>query len=103
MADTVRADARSRTLFLSGDLDMSSAPDLEAALAEADWLDIGPIRFDLSELTFIDSSGLKALISAYEVGRTLVFVSPTPVVRKVIELFGYDSLNGIRIEDPADV
>ena len=103
MTGAVRVDAEHRTFFLSGELDRYSAPALEAAVSQADWLDAGPVRFDLSELTFIDSSGLRALTAAYAIGRTLVFASPTPPVRKFFEVVGYDSIFGIRIEEPAEV
>jgi anti-anti-sigma factor len=103
MTGAVRVDAEHRTFFLSGELDLYSAPALETAISEADWLDTGPVRFDLSELTFLDSSGLRAMTSAYAVGRTLVFASPTPPVRKFFEVVGYDSVFGIRIEEPAEV
>ena len=45
---------------LIGELDLVSEPVLSAALAEADGK---PLRVDLSELAFMDSTGLRALLS----------------------------------------
>jgi anti-sigma B factor antagonist len=52
-----------RLIALRGELDLASAPklerELETALAAAD----GPIVVDLSELEFMDSTGLRTLIA----------------------------------------
>jgi anti-anti-sigma factor len=49
--------------IVRGEVDLASAPDLEAALRRA--LDGSPssIVLDLEALTFIDSSGLRVLVS----------------------------------------
>ena len=99
MAAVVRVDPEHRTFVLRGELDMSNAHELEAAIAAADWLDDGPVRFDIADLTFADSTGLRALMKPYAVGRMLIFDSPTPIVRRLLEILGYDSLSGVRIED----
>ena len=50
-------------LTVRGDIDLASAPDFETSLRTA--LDQSPssITIDLTGLTFIDSSGLRALVS----------------------------------------
>src|SRR4051812_10248693 len=48
-------------LRLSGELDLVSEPILAAALAHADGR---PIRIELEELAFMDSTGLRALLGA---------------------------------------
>ena len=99
MAAVVRVDRKHRTFVLCGELDMSNAHELEAAVSAADWLDDGPVRFDIADLAFADSTGLRALMKPYAAGRTLIFERPTPAVRRLLEILGYDSLDGIRIED----
>src|SRR3546814_16905205 len=47
-----------------GELDMSTAPELSAALVKAGEGGSGPIKLDLSGVTFLDSSAIGALISA---------------------------------------
>jgi anti-anti-sigma factor len=46
---------------LSGELDLVSSPVFEATLADAGK---HPLRVDLSELAFMDSTGLRALLGA---------------------------------------
>lgn len=52
-----------RVLMVRGDIDLASAPDFETSLRSA--LDSSPatITIDLAALTFIDSSGLRVLVS----------------------------------------
>jgi anti-sigma B factor antagonist len=51
-------------LTVRGDVDLASAPDFETTLRTA--LDSSPssVTIDLAALTFIDSSGLRVLVSA---------------------------------------
>jgi anti-sigma B factor antagonist len=50
-------------MTVRGDIDLASAPDFESSLRSA--LDASPssITIDLAGLTFIDSSGLRVLVS----------------------------------------
>jgi anti-sigma B factor antagonist len=52
------------TLVLTGELDLASAPELEGMVAQACADGAREIVLDLSRLRFIDSSGLKAILSA---------------------------------------
>jgi anti-sigma B factor antagonist len=96
----VREDAGSGRLRLIGDLDLST---LEAFRSGVDDL-TGPadVTLDLSELAFIDSSGIRAMLQVHLAlraeGRRLVLLAPTPFVRRVfdtLELAG----NGVDIRD----
>ena len=73
-----------------GELDLSTADGL------VDWLvDIaGPkIVIDLSELTFMDSSGIAVFVQAKnELGDSVVLTRPQPNVRRVFELTGLSDL-----------
>ena len=48
----------------TGELDLATAPALEASLARAFEDDCGHVVLDLRELEFIDSSGLRTLLTA---------------------------------------
>jgi anti-anti-sigma factor len=58
---------------------------------------IGPVILDLSELTFIDSTGLRCLLVL--ASRTAVVIRhPQPAVRRVFTIAGLDHRGEIRIE-----
>ena len=97
MAGVVRVDRESRTFVLTGELDMSNSDELDAALAEADWLDGETVHVDLSGLTFIDSCGLRSLLRAHTKGRNVVIDSPTAQVRKVFEITGLSAEFGVEL------
>lgn len=83
-------------LRLIGELDAEDAPAVRHLLAEQILTGGGSLVLDLSELTFIDSAGLAALIAAHKgtrsAGTSLVLAQPSAAVRKVLSLTG---LNGI--------
>lgn len=49
-----------RELVVTGDLDLATAPELRTAFTELGGNE--PVTVDLAELTFIDSSGIHALL-----------------------------------------
>lgn len=54
-----------RTIAVVGELDIGSAPRLEAAVEE--WAERGmELVIDLAELTFIDSSGIRCVLAAMD-------------------------------------
>lgn len=57
----VEEDGATLKLLLTGELDLVSEAVLAEALADAG---ARPVRIDLSELAFMDSSGLRALLGA---------------------------------------
>jgi anti-anti-sigma factor len=79
-----------------GEVDLCTAPLLEEALVRE--LDAAPdLLLDLSEVSFIDSSGLHAIVSAARTARasggTLAVDSPLPSqARRVIEIAGLEEL-----------
>jgi anti-anti-sigma factor len=92
-----------RTLLVSGEIDLVTAPrfraQLEALIAEAH----SPAFVDLSGVTFFDSSGLAALLAARRAAErtdvTLVLVNPSPLTERVLEITGVDELFEI-CDDP---
>jgi anti-sigma B factor antagonist len=87
------------TLRLSGEFDMSSVETFRLAV-ETSADPEREIVLDLTELTFLDSSGIRAILTmAQEIGANgVVMRNPQPNVRRVIELIGIEGRSGIRLE-----
>lgn len=84
-------------LYVSGELDMGSAATLERAVtAGASVAQNGEICLDLRGLSFVDSSGARALCNIQRVvearGQHVIYASPQPQVRKVLDLLGLDKV-----------
>jgi len=91
---------------LFGELDLSTAPQLEACL-EGLGADGADVRLDLSGLSFCDSSGISAMVTASKrvrkQGGHLSIVFPQPAVRSVLEITGlFDYLSAPRSEEGID-
>jgi anti-anti-sigma factor len=72
---------------LVGELDMSTAPIFAEALAQVD--PDAPLTLDLSELTFIDSTGVQAIFAhALSTERKLVLDCPSPEIMRTLEILG---------------
>lgn len=80
-------------LRLIGELDIASAPQLEAEFGAAIPL-AGRVTLDLSGVEFIDSSGLRTLLAvagrATEQHRELTIRRPSIEVQRIFELSGID-------------
>jgi anti-anti-sigma factor len=71
-------------LEVTGELDLVTEPELEAALAA---VTAPPVRIDLSRLAFMDSTGLRALLSAAREYPELQISGPLqPPVQRLLEL-----------------
>lgn len=85
-------------LRLAGELDLFTSSKLTLALADVDATD--PIHVDLSELTFIDSAGIGAILtfagSRSAPGR-VVLVNPSEPVRRALEIAGLDQHPAVEI------
>lgn len=79
-----------------GEVDLDVVPDLEETLETAIIESVGAFVIDLSQLDFIDSSGLQVLLRARGLlgreDRALAVVCPHGPVRRVFELSGYSEL-----------
>ena len=79
---------------LSGELNTVTAPELEASLSE-DLQTIDEIVFDMEDLSYITSSGLRVLLvcqQELEERGGVTIRSASPVIREVIEVTGFDSI-----------
>ena len=71
-------------LRLTGELDLVSEPVLADALAQGDGQ---PLRIDLSELAFMDSTGLRALLGLQREHGDVKLRGPLqPAVQRLLEL-----------------
>jgi anti-sigma B factor antagonist len=88
--DTVRAGRH--TLTLNGELDLDSANELEQAVREV-YASGNGLVIDLRKVTFMDSTGLRALIVAgtlcEEVGHELQII-PGEDIQRILEISGLD-------------
>ena len=79
-----------QTLELSGELDAASAPALRERLAEVATRGKGPLVIDLSQLEFIDSTGLSVLLNAKRrltrKARRLALVCPPGHIHRILEV-----------------
>ena len=81
---TVEEGPEHTTVAISGELDLVSEPQLTDALTRAAGR---PVRVDLRELAFMDSTGLRALLSAARDHPSLTLSGPLqPPVRRLLEL-----------------
>ncbi|MDO4532507.1 MAG: STAS domain-containing protein [Coriobacteriia bacterium] len=82
------------SVTLSGELNTVTAPELEANLAE-DLQTIDEIVFDMEDLSYITSSGLRVLLvcqQELEERGGVTIRSASSVIREVIEVTGFDSI-----------
>jgi anti-sigma B factor antagonist len=79
-----------------GEVDLHVVPELEDAIEAAIRKSVGAFIIDLSDLDFIDSSGLQVLLRARALlgreDRALAVVCPYGPVRRVFELSGTSEL-----------
>lgn len=81
------------TVAVAGEIDMATSPLLAAALREAiSAEETKQLAVDLSQVTFLDSSGIRELVLAYglagEQGVACYVIRPHQNARRVLELTG---------------
>ena len=82
-------------VVIRGELDLATAPDLEATLSER--LDAGQdVIVDLRELAFLDSTGLRVLVAAHArvegEEQSFLIVRPPPgaTIEKILAISGVE-------------
>ena len=79
-----------RVVVVRGDVDLAGGPLLDEAIARVER--DGPVVIDVSGVDFIDSSGLRSLLSAsrraHERSGEVVLRAPSPGVLRLLELTG---------------
>jgi len=85
-----------RTISVRGELDLSTAPDLDVPLENALETGEGSVLIDLCQCEFIDSTGIALIVRAWQRldggdnGRSLVLCSQNDQVRRVLEITGLE-------------
>jgi len=81
---------------LKGELDMAGGESLVRRVTELAAAASGPVDIDMTEVTFIDSSGVRALLRLHEAavasGRPLHVRNLSPDVRRLLDLIGVTDL-----------
>jgi anti-sigma B factor antagonist len=89
-------DDERQVIAVAGEVDLFTAPELKAALAEA--MDAGRIRLvvDLTDTTFLDSTALGVLIGTVKRLRMrdgrLTLVNTDPNIAKTFDITGLDQI-----------
>ncbi len=93
---TVNQDNHRTVIAADGEIDLSTSGQLDDAVVEALGQETSHLTLDLSEVTFLDSSGLgvivKALKRAKEAGTVFDVVAANDRVLKVFKLTGLDAV-----------
>jgi anti-sigma B factor antagonist len=101
-----QGDGGTVRLALAGELDISSAPQLDDELAKVEAAAPPVIVLDLRALEFMDSTGLRTVVTAdaraREQGRRLAIVRGPEAVHRVFSVTRLDERLDI-IDDPAAV
>jgi anti-anti-sigma factor len=77
------------TLVATGDLDANSVSEFDAAVGRVASHGVRELIVDITDVTFVDSAGLAALVRATH-HAPVTLRSPCPPVRRTLELGGVD-------------
>jgi anti-sigma B factor antagonist len=93
------ADDGAATVTVQGEVDLSNADEFARCLTAAVAGRPTTVRVDLAQASFIDSTGLGALIEGYraadETGIRYIVVNPTDGFRRVLTVTGLCELFGL--------
>jgi anti-sigma B factor antagonist len=88
-------DERTHVIALRGELDVSTVPALAEPLRQAIAIGKTAVVIDLSELTFLDSTGLMVLLNGLRriirQGGRLVIACANPTVLRLFEITGTET------------
>ncbi|OXM69307.1 MULTISPECIES: STAS domain-containing protein [Amycolatopsis] len=88
-------------LRVSGEIDLANANAVQDQIFSAIGNDVMRVSIDLTEVTYLDSSGLRVLftltgrLKVLQMGLDLV-VAPASPVRRVLEMSGFEPLAKVR-------
>lgn len=95
---TVEQLGQATVARVTGDLDLATSPELETAVAGLP--SNGRLVIDLTGCTFLDSTGLRAIVLAgrarEEAGGSAVIVAGQPGILRVLEIAAVDKALPIR-------
>jgi anti-sigma B factor antagonist len=89
---TTKTEDGVATVVVEGELDISTAPEFDATMADVEREVAGTLLLDLDRLRFLDSTGLRSLLSARRraeaAGRRLWLANLPPDVERVLDVTG---------------
>ena len=98
MAYEVRSEGDRTIVALSGDVDLDTSPKVRAVLLESVRAKRG-VLVDMSDVTYIDSSGVASLVEAYQSARRdstpFALVAVSDAAMRVLELARLDQVFAI--------
>jgi anti-sigma B factor antagonist len=87
-------DSGKLILQICGELDVGNCESFESEIKSANWKSITTVVLDMNEVGFIDSSGLRALISSHALATSndsrLVIARPSEPVLRLLQLTQLD-------------
>jgi anti-anti-sigma factor len=93
--EPVQLDGRCR-VRCRGEIDISTADRLEEVLRQLSSTSPSDVAIELTEVTFIDSTGVNAIIAAHRAldrrGRTLRVLGASGAARRLFEITGVDRI-----------
>ena len=102
MEITKKVEGNTLELALSGRLDTTTAPELEACIKENLIGDINNMVVDMKDLEYIASAGLRVLLFAQKTVSTngeLVIRNVRPEIMEVLEMTGFTDILKIEKEE----
>jgi anti-sigma B factor antagonist len=92
----VAHDDRGAEVKVSGEVDIHTCGALERTLTDLADESVDAVTVDLGQVTFIDSSGLRALVVGHKAlldhGGSLVIANPSTATARLLEVTGLDGL-----------
>ena len=92
-------------VVLEGEIDLAAAPEAERKIADAEAREPGRLVIDLREVTFMDSSGLRVLLTAHrrseQAGRGYALVKGGDAVARLLDVTGLTGRLELLDEPPA--
>jgi anti-sigma B factor antagonist len=93
---TVNRRDATADVTVRGEVDIHTCREVERVLTELAGEGLRTVTLDVGEVTFIDSSGLRALVVGHkaleEHGGSLVVANPTTTAARLLEVTGLDSV-----------
>ncbi len=98
---TTAREGKRLTITINGTIDAKTAPDLEAELTEEALDGVEELYFDMKDMDYTSSVGLRAILNAYQIldereGR-MVLQHINDDVREIFELTGF--MDFLEVED----
>jgi anti-anti-sigma factor len=101
---TISAEGADLVLAIEGEVDLSTAPTLRTCLEHSAADSCGKVVLDLSGVTFLDSSGIAAIVRTHRTlagtDRRLVLRNPRRAVQRVLTISGIDGVIDVELPAP---